>query len=77
MTEVELEIVFSSLGHEVQDVRIVQDMRTGASKGYVSKGACHKMNMAEKIKVAGVAYYYQNIRNNSGNFQILLKSGYL
>ena len=70
MTEVELEIVFSGLGHEVQDVRIVQDMRTGASKGYVSKGACHKMNRVErKKKIAG---WPITIRI-SGTIQVIFK----
>lgn len=35
MTELQLEILFGGMGYEVQNVRIVEDIRTGASKGYV------------------------------------------
>ncbi|XP_068693245.1 protein boule-like isoform X3 [Montipora foliosa] len=34
MTELQLEILFGGMGYEVQNVRIVEDIRTGASKGY-------------------------------------------
>ncbi|CAH3169358.1 unnamed protein product [Porites lobata] len=34
MTELQLEILFGEMGYEVQNVRIVEDIRTGASKGY-------------------------------------------
>ena len=33
MTELQLEILFGGMGYEVQNVRIVEDIRTGASKG--------------------------------------------
>ena len=34
MTELQLEILFGGMGYEVQNVRIVEDIRTGASKGW-------------------------------------------
>ena len=33
MTELQLEFMFGEMGYEVQRVRIVEDIRTGASKG--------------------------------------------
>lgn len=34
MTELQLEILFGGMGYDVQNVRIVEDLRTGANKGY-------------------------------------------
>ncbi|KAJ7353977.1 Phospholipase B-like 1 [Desmophyllum pertusum] len=34
MTELQLEILFGGMGYEVQNVRIVEDIKTGESKGY-------------------------------------------
>ena len=33
MTELQLEILFGGMGYDVQNVRIVEDLRTGANKG--------------------------------------------
>lgn len=35
MTELQLEILFGGMGYDVQNVRIVEDLRTGANKGWV------------------------------------------
>ena len=35
MTELQLEILFGGMGY-VQNVRIVEDVRTGANKGYAA-----------------------------------------
>ncbi|KAL9985980.1 hypothetical protein ACROYT_G000032 [Oculina patagonica] len=34
MTELQLEILFGGMGYEVINVRIVEDIKTGANKGY-------------------------------------------
>ncbi|KAJ7370827.1 hypothetical protein OS493_029370 [Desmophyllum pertusum] len=34
MTELQLEILFGGMGYEVRNVRIVEDIKTGESKGY-------------------------------------------
>lgn len=34
MTELQLEILFGGMGFEVQNVRIVEDLRSGVNKGY-------------------------------------------
>ena len=40
MTELQLEILFGGMGYDVQNVRIVEDLRTGANKGWVGVEDC-------------------------------------
>ena len=65
MTELQLEVLFGGMGYEVQNVRIVEDVRTGASKGCVKKHFLLPWYAHSNLHVFIIEFHLRQFRVNS------------